>query len=164
MIKGSSCFPQFPCSCYYTISSLLLLRLVLYIITSKPAQEDVIITLQAAVCRPLTLPHCCVDIHRRSQTRGLQCGAVRLPGGAPADRLQRRQLRPRHVFCHRRHRFHTWREPAESDWCCVRTQCAETLEDIRTKPAESEYAEGHIWCFLISVSVEKSIHNYLRSI
>ncbi len=119
-------------------SSSFKLQLTLYIITSKPAQEDIITVLQTAVCCLLTLTYCCVDIHRQSWTWGLKCGAVRLPGGAPAKSLQRRELWPGNFFCHCRHRFHTRWEPAKSDRCFARTQRTTTLEKLRPNVPESE--------------------------
>lgn len=120
------------------VLSPVMLWLALYIITSKPAQEDIITVVQAAVCRPLTLTHCCVDIHRQSRTWGPKCGAVRLPGGAPASRLQWRQLWPGNLFCHRRHWLYTWWESAESDRGFSWTQCTTTLEKLRPNDSESE--------------------------
>lgn len=114
------------------------LWLALCIITSKPAQKDIITVLQAAVCHPLTLSYACVDVHRQSRTRGLECGAVRLPGGAQASCLQRWQLWTGCLFCHCCHWFHTRWEPAESNWCFARTQRTTTLEKLCPNVPESE--------------------------
>ena len=96
-----------------------------------------ITVLQAAVCRPLTLTYRCVDAHRQSRTRGLRCGAVRLPGGRPNYRLQQWQLRSV-VLRHCCHRFRTRWEPSQSDRCSAGTQRTTTLEELHPGVVKGE--------------------------